>query len=782
MKKLSIQSLTIVLIIISTQLMGQCRLDYSNYAEVFKDDFIYSSSTAFKTNNPNWRFDYPFGKILPNNCYEDVYYDEGQVTILPLNTNPSGVLRLTADKLSTPIHYQFYDSAFTTPVGGCSPSDIASRYINLGNGNWEKIVHYKSGMIYSIIPYDSNVCGFNYNGFAYGLFEIKCKFPQGNDTWPAFWLHGWQNEFDIFEGTNDTSYTSNIHDFTRYNNPSINAQCSYQEMDANINLSTTWHTYSLAWTPTKLTFFFDGRELRSVDGNQRQTYNCKTSIIANLAMNTWSSTLSTYMDIDYIRVLKPLNNNYSLSYKSSAEFMNTNVTELAASSNVPLVNKAYSSIATNPNNPNEIFYRGSDDYLYQAQSINGQWTITKINYNYNAPMPAAQINGDLKYNATYNILVYKGKDSRIQFFGKTNGQWYHWFIDDFWNTSDYLVSPDSGSLDIAPNGDIIYKGYSDKKIHRFTYINNDWQPFVLNHPSNYAPSLCNGNISVGIGNQIFYQGTDNRLQTFWLNNGVYTHSLVDNAFTSSTLVSTKSGAITLSSSNDIYFVGQDDLLHLYTWVNNTWQHSLIPYTYGGPLVGYLNGDKIRGNIKWDNINNRLVYNGYDSRVQIFAKSGSSWYHRWIDDYWNTPEYCSYTISNNSSYSPSINLTSDSKIVYQNKDAELSYFKLGSCEVLNPTCAPSLIYSLKNDIISEESVSDDNINLYPNPVDSYLNIDYFGESATLILYTIEGSAVINVTLLKGENAINLKDISKGLYIVKIIEPKNNNIITRKIIKN
>ena len=99
-------------IAINSDVIAQCKLNYSNFSLVFEDDFKYTSTSAFTTNNANWRFDYPWGKNLYGNWNEDQYYDQSQVSILPLSTSPDGVLRLTAQKLTTPITYSFTDNTF----------------------------------------------------------------------------------------------------------------------------------------------------------------------------------------------------------------------------------------------------------------------------------------------------------------------------------------------------------------------------------------------------------------------------------------------------------------------------------------------------------------------------------------------------------------------------------------------------------------------------------------------------------------------------------------------
>jgi hypothetical protein len=58
----------------------------------------------------------------------------------------------------------------------------------------------------------------------------------------------------------------------------------------------------------------------------------------------------------------------------------------------------------------------------------------------------------------------------------------------------------------------------------------------------------------------------------------------------------------------------------------------------------------KATIEWDNSLQRIYYAGYDGRIQTFGKSGSSWWHSWVNDYWNTDEYSSFNSGQNYYYS------------------------------------------------------------------------------------------------------------------------------------
>jgi beta-glucanase (GH16 family) len=116
--------------------------------------------------------------------------------------------------------------------------------------------------------------------FRFGYFEARMKWDAVRGAWPSFWLLSTADrynenrpdlltsELDIFEGYMDdyygpTGFTGTLHrnsdnDFgipneTRGINPAWVA-----------DMTTGFHTYAVLWTPTEVSWYFDGQLLRSV--------------------------------------------------------------------------------------------------------------------------------------------------------------------------------------------------------------------------------------------------------------------------------------------------------------------------------------------------------------------------------------------------------------------------------------------------------------------------------------------------------------------------------------
>jgi Glycosyl hydrolases family 16 len=96
----------------------------------------------------------------------------------------------------------------------------------------------------------------------YGYFEMKAKFPRGEDTWPAFWLLSTASkksrapigEIDIVEYLANPHFAdyiaTTLHDGSNHTAPAA----SHHRVPLPTN---GFHTYGMMWTPSTMTFYFD---------------------------------------------------------------------------------------------------------------------------------------------------------------------------------------------------------------------------------------------------------------------------------------------------------------------------------------------------------------------------------------------------------------------------------------------------------------------------------------------------------------------------------------------
>ncbi len=82
---------------------------------------------------------------------------------------------------------------------------------------------------------------------------------------------------------------------------------------------------------------------------------------------------------------------------------------------------------------------------------------------------------------------------------------------------------------------------------------------------------------------------------------------------------------------------------------------------------------------------------------------------------------------------------------------------------------------------EEEFLMSNFALYPNPVSSIVNVSFPEgiSNATFTVYTVLGNEVLNTTISKNSNSINIGELNSGMYIASI--RSNNKQISFKLIK-
>lgn len=112
----------------------------------------------------------------------------------------------------------------------------------------------------------------------YGYFEVEAKLPRGNGAWPAFWLLNMDGErrpeLDIMEaypggvppwGAPDAEGipTARMYGVTLWRDNKTD-QTGFAKVPTP-DLSEGFHRYGAKWEPNKVTFYFDGEEVYSVD-------------------------------------------------------------------------------------------------------------------------------------------------------------------------------------------------------------------------------------------------------------------------------------------------------------------------------------------------------------------------------------------------------------------------------------------------------------------------------------------------------------------------------------
>jgi len=775
---------------------AQCKLDYSNYHLIFEDEFNYQSQSAMPTdpNNPahysnnfvsNIPYYYtlndPTDRLFNWGTRTDYYTDQ---TTDPRITFDNGIMLITEKPVDTP--YDQIDSA------------------NLdANGNPViNHIYYKGGTAWLKFDFDpANPIGSNCDvahgsrGAAYGMFEARFKAAPSNNVGSAFWLtHGaGNNEIDIKEGQ-DNEMSNNVIDW--FPDPNINCQHTYwpSPYDGQHILSDDFHVYTAVWTPEQVTFFLDGRELRTVKSDQVPLFPCSVYIIFNVLDRAgYSIDSAASMAVDYVRVYKPNNGsdgkpNYNLPYKTSNEWIHHK--EKDQNNSYPTFFNAYQSIALNTNTMNDLYAIKTDSSngdIYQAhRNNNNSWTTQNITATANGRTDANWPAHNIAYNKTYDCIVYVGHDALLYLLKKTaNGIWnIRPLVSPSITTANSVwgSSVDYPCIAVAGDGDIVYNRNDNKMVRaQFVANNSPWTASVIGtYPA--SGNYCKGDIQLGnTVNTLFYKAADNRLQAVWYNpsNSQYENAIVD-ATSPYNYISDKPGSLTLKNvpnNHELFYIGTDDKVHHF-YYSTGWTHELIPFSYGSDLV--------RDNIFWDG-NNGVGYNSYSGRAEFFNKPASTWQHGYVNDYWNTVAYSSYGGDGSNSGAPISNMLFDPAgyIYYLDNWDTLCYFKYEPCDIEDPGCTTNSQYykqpnrNNNGNNILPVAKSSGILTIYPNPANDQLHIAnaHAGDDISFRILNVMGQEVKEGRY--NSKSIDISALSPGMYTISLTSPSGRS--TYKFVK-
>ena len=125
------------------------------------------------------------------------------------------------------------------------------------------------------------------NGFGYGRYSCDIQLPDGNNCWPSFWLTGfssWPPEIDIMEAfQNGSSYfrltipqppylipswwtTNNAHFLNEEEVKQAIGSRGVSLCKQFKNPKKRFVNYACEWVPGKVTFYVDGKKIRTAKG------------------------------------------------------------------------------------------------------------------------------------------------------------------------------------------------------------------------------------------------------------------------------------------------------------------------------------------------------------------------------------------------------------------------------------------------------------------------------------------------------------------------------------
>lgn len=286
---------------------GQQMLDRAGFqaTPVFSEEFSYLSVV-----DPQFRarWDADFYTAV-NNAWTE-YSPSSQLEMLP-----GGFLKIRITRLNLAERQAATDSAARHGVG--RPAPVPPGTTTTASSPNGGPIAYASGKLISKVAIDPvrPTAGPGFNGFTYGLFEIRCKLPaSGPGIAPAFWLHSPGTEIDIIDNCNENPsrlWQVGVLDWARRyagcGGDTAKLACwatVAQLYQSGRDLSQDFNTYGAVWTPEHVTFYLNEQLLFTVPASGRPTHAETARLILNVATGGADSFASGEMIIDYIRVWK----------------------------------------------------------------------------------------------------------------------------------------------------------------------------------------------------------------------------------------------------------------------------------------------------------------------------------------------------------------------------------------------------------------------------------------------------------------------------------------------
>ena len=138
----------------------------------------------------------------------------------------------------------------------------------------------------------------------YGYFEIRADLPTGQGMWPAFWLLPADRtktaELDVFENVNGEGRV-----FHTAHSAQTGAALASAFATAVEGLTSGFHTYGMAWTAERITWYVDGKAVSSIP--TPADLHSPMYMLVNLAVGgAWAGNAdetfaSDALKVDYIR-------------------------------------------------------------------------------------------------------------------------------------------------------------------------------------------------------------------------------------------------------------------------------------------------------------------------------------------------------------------------------------------------------------------------------------------------------------------------------------------------
>ena len=279
---------------------GQSTLNYGSKKIVWRDEFNHNGLP----DSTKWGYEVGFVRDIEKEFYtnkrlENAKVENGNLVITGLKENYPNPMFLKYRKN--------YSSGDYPKEYKKTPIDSLPNWVRL---RYDSLAYYTSASLITL----------NKASWKYGIIEIRAKLPKGRGVWPAIWMIGvnrpkvkWPNcgEIDIVEfvGKDSSHIFSNIH----YTDTLSKVHKSSSKKLAVDKPYNDFHTYSIEWDSSVISFYFDNIKFHTFDISQANTskfnpFREPFSLLINLALGGKfggpidDKVLPQQFLIDYVRV------------------------------------------------------------------------------------------------------------------------------------------------------------------------------------------------------------------------------------------------------------------------------------------------------------------------------------------------------------------------------------------------------------------------------------------------------------------------------------------------
>ncbi len=765
-------------------LWAQCRLDKSAWKLVFSEEFDDPSADL----SQNWYYDLGFGLI--NGPCSDAPACEKACND-PENIELKG-------------GYAYFHST----VVPNTPCD-------------NEVVNYKIAKIrskYSDFDPSLNICQANNpvdetpSGFLYGMFEIRCKLTKEAGTYPNFWLSGndsWPPEVDAFEyhGTDHFRFfSSNI---WSTNKGEFSCSNFYK---FPFDLTNGFHTWTVVWTPTQLSWFFDNIELKttyfgpgipgSPEGGHDGISACrwqKMDVILGSSLCCPFINEEGSFDpfiVDYVRVYKP---DALLSYDQySGKDSGVSIRSYQDNHVIPTYNSTMNKSMVDWN---LLTYKTEDYYDYEVISdlniaqdggkfiYKGRFDLVWETYIWNGTYYSAPISWDQTINGSLAIA----QNGEIKYFEYQNKLYYHRYPENIFKTINIGEVPLHNVKDqITPtsNGlEVFYRG-TDNYIyhcHRSSVSSDVWT--VENISTGISPHSGGELVLDPSNNGVLYHKTVfNQVGRFEKSiSGSWDHKvLVKNmiGYIQSSL-SIDSGGTKLffrNSSNQLYLLEKDGGRWMLEGVLVT------PASFGGPTAPF-KVNNVKGGINIGNNPFRIYFQGTNNKIWEIkeSRSLSSGFEINTIDFEEGYHY----VKNDLELTIASQQSED--LCFIGLDNKIKRVFYGPCEVEDPPCStdPTTNVIYRSDVekknkqsLVSQGIDKDEVMVHPNPFRSFTTVSIENDENKLnnIFARLPNGRLINAfeNINSRKIYLNLSNCPNGLIFIEV-ETTDGKVV-RKIVKH